>query len=82
MIYLSNPEYLAIQLALGRILEEINGAKNNQRIPWNCEARGTLQEILTAARSAASKIERVTGISVELPPFVDGDEEAFLTKES
>lgn len=51
-------------------------------IPWTPEARKIQADILKNARSAAAKLEKFAGIKCELPPYVPGDEDEFLTKES
>lgn len=78
-----NPhEVMAIGLGLSRLIEEMEDIKKNAAIPWTPEARQIQKEILSNARSAASKIEKITGFECKLDAYLDGDETEFLTKES
>ena len=78
-----NPhEVMAIGLGLSRILEDFEAIKNDPTIPWTPEARKIQKEIYTSAKSAAEKIEKITGFECRLDAYVDGDENEFLTKQS
>jgi hypothetical protein len=78
-IYFNPNEVNAIAMGLARIMEDI---KANELQPWTPEMRKITKEILTAARSAAHKLEKFTGVKCELPPYNEGDENEFLTKQS
>ena len=79
MIYLKEQEYAVIQMALAGVLEDL---KKMEEQPWDPTARKYHRDMTEAAKSAALKIEKVTGIKAELPPYFDGDENQFFTKES
>ena len=81
MIYLTMEEYRAVQLGLGRIIEDLTKPKMDM-YPWTPEVRKFKKEIVTAANTAAAKIEKVTGVKAELPEYEEGDEDEFLTKQS
>ena len=55
---------------------------NTFEIPWTREARKNMREIGSAAKSALSKIQVKSGVSIGLGEFKDGDEKEFLTKQS
>lgn len=61
------------------IIKDIESTKLK---PWSPDARSTIKDIETATKSARSKIEKFGNIKCELPPFYEGDENEFLTKES
>lgn len=82
MIYLTHGEYKAIQLGLARILEDFREVKKNISIPWTPESRRDMEDIISSANGAASKIYKVTGIEAVLPDLYDGEEDEYLTKES
>lgn len=79
---LTPPEAMAIELGLARLIEELKITGQNPQINWNPEARQTQREITEAAHSAAKKLEALTGRKVDLPPFREGDQDEFLTKQS
>lgn len=83
-IYFNPNEVAAIGLGLARVIEDINAMKEGEweNTPWTPEARQIQKDILAACQSAANKIERFTGYKCDLPPYVEGDENEFLTKES
>lgn len=82
MIYLNPGEYMAIQMGLGAILEDMETVTKDPRIPFTPEIRNQMAEIMRDARSAALKIKKITGVDAILPPYRPGDENEFLTKES
>lgn len=79
MIYLTKDEYKAVQLGLSNILEDF---KATRLLPWNSESRKDMKDIMAATKSAAAKIEKITGIKAILPPYIDGEEKYYFTKES
>ena len=83
-IYFNRDEAAAISMGLARIVEDMIAIKQGKSasIPWTPEARKIQADILKNARSAAAKLEKFAGIKCELPPYVPGDEDEFLTKES
>jgi hypothetical protein len=81
-IYFNPDEVCALALGLGRVIDDIKEVGQNQTIPWSPEARAAQREILTAARSAGAKLEKFTGVRVELPKYETGDENEFFTKPS
>lgn len=83
-IFFSPNEVMAIGLGLTRIIEDMNAMKqgNNVNLPWTPEARKIQKDMLAACQSAAAKLEKFAGYKCELPPYVDGDEDEFLTKQS
>lgn len=83
-IFFNPNEVMAIGMGLARIMEDMNAMKqgNNVNLPWTPEARKIQKEIMAACVSAAAKLEKFAGYKCELPPYIDGDEDEFLTKES
>lgn len=80
-VFLTPEEAQAIQMALGMLMENFEITKD-QSIPFNPLARGYIMGIISAANSAAAKIEKITGITSQIPEYNEGDEDEFLTKES
>jgi hypothetical protein len=81
-IYFNPQEVAALTLALGGLIEDLNAAAKNPTIPWTPEARKHQKDIVSAAKSAARKLEKFTGIKCDLPQYLPGDESDFFTKES
>ena len=83
-IYFNPAEVTAISMGLARVIEDINAIKKGEYVntPWTPEARKIQAEILAACQSAANKIEKFAGVKCELPPYENGDENEFLTKQS
>lgn len=84
MVFLTPKEALAVQLALGSMMEDLNAMKSEKyiNVPWTPEARKDQRDIMASAKSAARKIEKITGVEASLPEYKPGDENEFLTKES
>jgi len=82
MTVLNPDEITVIQLALQTLIEDSEEVVNTFEIPWTPEARKNMREIGSAAKSALSKIQVKSGVSIGLGEFKDGDEKEFLTKQS
>jgi hypothetical protein len=83
-IFFNPAEVSAIGMGLARIMEDMNAMKKNgyENTPWTPEARKIQADIMSACRSAANKLEKFAGYKCELPPYENGDEDEFLTKQS
>ena len=75
-------EVMAIGMGLARIIEDMEDIKKDASIPWTPESRKMQKEILDNAKSAASKIEAISGFECKLDDYQEGDEDEFLTKPS
>ncbi len=62
-------------MGLARVIEDLN---THQDQPWTPEARKMRKEIVTAANSAAGKLEKFAGVKCNLPPYNTGDEAEFF----
>lgn len=81
-IYFTHAEAKAIVLGIATNLESIMTCAKDPSIPLTPDARKTHREIIEASRSAAQKIENLMGVKCDLPPYIPGDEDEFLTKPS
>lgn len=81
-IFFNPNEATVIGLALASLLENLNDQLKDSTIPWTPESRKQLREMFDAAKAAANKLEKFTGIKCNLPPYVPGDENEFFTKQS
>lgn len=82
MNILSPNEIVVIQMALSGLIEDMEAVSGNPNFPFTPDARKSQREILTAAKSAMDKLEKVSGNVVQLDPYKEGDEDEFLTKQS
>lgn len=83
-IFFNPEEVSAIGLGLSRIIEDMNAMKQGgyENTPWTPEARKIQRDIMKACQSAAAKLEKFANYKCELPPYNEGDEDEFLTKQS
>jgi hypothetical protein len=78
-IYFNPDEVEVIAMGLAIIMQDYEATK---QLPWDPVARKTQAETIASARSAAAKLEKFAGIKCDLPPYDEGDENKFFTKES
>lgn len=78
-IYFNPDEVQAISMGLAIIMQDYEATK---QLPWDPAARKTQADIMKATRSAAAKLEKFAGVKSDLPPYNEGDENEFFTKES
>ncbi len=83
-IFFNPQEVMAIGLGLSRVIDDLNAMKEgkNANLPWTPDARKAQKEMLAACKSAAAKLEKFAGYKCELPPYNEGDENEFFTKQS
>lgn len=81
-LYLKPEEGKFLSMAVVSLIEQVRESNKNQRINWNPEAIKMFKEMTKAGASLKIKLEKLGFEMSELPPFIDGDEKEFLTKES
>lgn len=79
---LTPDEVAVIQMALSGMIQDLEEVGKDPTIPFTPQARKDQREILTAARSAHSKIALASGAEVKLDKYEEGDEQEFFTKQS
>ncbi len=78
-----NPsEVFIIHMALQSLIDDTESVCKNARIPFTPEARKDMKDILDNAKSALKKITVVSGSTIRMDPYKEGDEAEFLTKQS
>lgn len=81
-LFLKQQQAIFLGMAVAAMLEDMEVSLQNPNLNWTPEARKIQKEIYTAGIELRTKLLKI-GIPCEpLDPFVDGDEEEFLTKES
>lgn len=81
-LYLKPEEAKFISMAVLAMLEDLAATSKNQLINWNPEARKDLKDMVAAGTALKIKLERLGFDMRQLPPYLEGDENDFLTKES
>lgn len=81
-LYLKPNEVKFISMAVLRMLEDLQDAAKNQLINWNPEARKDLKDMIESGNDLKIKMKKIGFDMRDLPPFIAGDEDKFLTKES
>lgn len=69
-------------MAVVAMVEQLRETSQHQLINWNPETRKDLKDMLTAGNSLKIKLQKIGFNMSDLPPYLDGDETEFLTKES
>lgn len=81
-LYLKPEEARFLSLAVVDMIEQLQNMSQNPTINWNPEARKDLKNMMAAGNSLRTKLKKLGFDMRELPPYTEGDEKEFLTKES
>lgn len=81
-LFLKPEEGKFLALSVVSLLDLLKETGQNQKIPFNPEARKQHREMMEAGQSLSRKLTKLGFDMTELPPFMAGDENEFLTKES
>lgn len=81
-LYLKPDEAKFLSMAVVSVLEQLQETSKNQLINWNPETRKDLKDMVAAGTSLKIKLGKLGFDMGELPPYLDGDENEFLTKQS
>ena len=81
-LYLKPDEQKFIAMAVLSMIEQLENTSKNQLINWNPEARKDLKDMTAAGASLRIKMKNLGFDMREMPPYMDGDENEFLTKQS
>lgn len=81
-LFLKQNEGKFLSMCVISMIEQLAETAQQQNIHWTPEARKGLREMREAGNSLRIKLERLGFDMRDLPPYFDGDEEEFLTKQS
>lgn len=81
-LFLKPKEQMFVSMAVVSMVEQLENTSKNPRINWTPEARKTLKDMLEAGNDLKAKLTKLGFDMTPLPPFEEGDEKEFLTKES
>ncbi len=81
-LYLKPDEAKFLSMAVISQIELLEDTSKDQNINWNPETRKQLKEMIIAGKSLRIKMNKIGIDTIELPPYLEGDEDEFLTKKS
>lgn len=81
-LFLKPNEGKFLSMSVLSMLEQLKETSQNQQINWNPETRRDLRDMIEAGTSLKIKLDKLGFDMRDLPPYIDGDEEEFLTKQS
>lgn len=81
-LYLKPDEGKFLSMAVLRMIEDLQESQKDVQLNWNPEARKYLKEMVEAGTSLKIKLIKLGFDMSELPPYMNGDEDEFLTKQS
>lgn len=81
-LYLKPNEVKFISMAVLSMLEQLQDSAKNQLLNWNPETRKDLKDMIEIGSNLKIKLKKLGFDMRELPPYLDGDEDEFLTKQS
>lgn len=81
-IFLKPEEGKFLSMCVVSMIEQLRISSQNQTINWNPEARKDLKDMRMAGESLRQKLVKLGFDMRELPPYIDGEEKDYLTKES
>lgn len=81
-LFLKPDEGKFLSMSVVAMIEKLRDTSQNQTINWNPETRKDLKDMLQAGESIRIKLKKLGFDMRDLPPYIDGDENEFLTKQS
>ncbi|MBS1915680.1 MAG: hypothetical protein JST87_05345 [Bacteroidetes bacterium] len=81
-LFLKPDEGKFLALAVIDCLEMIRESSKNQTYNWTPETRKMQKEMISAGESLRIKLMKLGFDMRDLPPFIEGDQDEFLTKQS
>lgn len=81
-LFLKPDEARLLSMAVVSMIEQLTATSKNQKINWNPAARKDFKDMLAAGESLRIKLKKLDFDMRDLPPYLDGDENEFLTKQS
>lgn len=81
-LFLKPDEGKFLSMAVVGMIEDLRQSLQNQSVPWNPESRKDMKDMLAAGESLRIKLKKLGFDMRDLPPYIDGEEKDYLTKES
>lgn len=81
-LYLKPEEQKFIAMAVVSLIEQLEETSTNPNIPWNPETRKDLKDMRSAGEAVRIKLKKLGFDMRDLPPYIEGEEKDYLTKES
>lgn len=81
-LFLKPEEGKFLSMAVVALIEQLTDSSQNVNINWNPETRKDMKDMLASGKALRVKLEKLGFDTRDLPPYIDGEEEDFLTKPS
>lgn len=81
-LFLKPDEGKFLSMAVVAMIEDLTETSQNQKLNWNPESRKDFKDMLSAGNTLRIKLAKLGFDMRELPPYIDGEETDYLTKES
>lgn len=81
-LYLKRDECKFLGMAVVSLIEQLKDTSTDQLVNWNPESRKDFKNMIEAGNNLKIKLNKLGFDLRDLPPYKEGDEKQFLTKES
>jgi hypothetical protein len=81
-LYLKPDEGRFLAMSVVATIEQLRETASNEKMNWNSETRKDLKDMLEAGNSLRIKLTKLGFDMRDIPEYLDGDENEFLTKQS
>ena len=81
-LYLNPDEMKFLSIAVLALMEDLKSTSQNTQHNWNPSARKDLNEMKQAGLALKIKMTKLGFDMRDFPPYEDGEEKNYLTKES
>lgn len=81
-LFLKHDEQKFLAMAVVALVEDLQKSTTDAKLNWNPETRKQLKEMRSAGESLKIKLQKLGFDMKDLPPYIDGEERDYLTKES
>lgn len=81
-LYLKPEEAVFVSMAVLSLIEQLEETNKNPWINWNPQTRKDLRDMISYGNALKIKLQKLGFDMRNLPPYLEGDENEFLTKQS
>jgi hypothetical protein len=81
-LYLKPEEGKFLEMSVVSMLEQLQSSLHDQHLNWDAKTRKMLKDMIAAGSGLKIKLQKMGFKMEDLPPFLDGDEHDFFTKQS
>lgn len=81
-LYIKPDETKFLSMSVVSMIEQLEASAKDERLNWNVQSRKDLRDMIDAGKRLKIKMERIGIAMPPIPPYIDGEEKDYLTKES